>query len=108
MTILHHEGKAGVNPKINCLDAHNRHMYARKFFSPAHRAAYLGALMLKLVVRSLYAGPGETGRLKRAANRRAIATLLGLAPVLFAEKTSDVSVQTARPELRSGPGQRIR
>jgi N-acetylglucosaminyl-diphospho-decaprenol L-rhamnosyltransferase len=108
MTILHHDGKAGVNPRIHSLDAYNRRMYARKFLSPAHRAAYIGAIMLKLLVRSIYAGQGETGRLKRAASRRAVATLLGRAPVPFAAITSEVAVQTARPELRRGPGQRIR
>jgi GT2 family glycosyltransferase len=100
MTILHHAGKAGVNPNIDSLDAYNRMVYARKFFSPAHRAAYLAALMLKLVLRSVYAGRGETGRQKRAANRRAIATLLGRAPLPYADKTSKVSVNTADPELR--------
>jgi GT2 family glycosyltransferase len=100
MTILHHDGKAGVKPSIDSLDAYTRMLYARKFFSPAHRAVYLGAVMLRLLLRSVYAGRGETGRLKRAANRRAIATLLGRAPVPYAAKTSSVSVQTAEPELR--------
>jgi GT2 family glycosyltransferase len=108
MTILHHDGKAGVNPRIHSLDAYNRRAYARKHLSPAHRAAYIGALWLKLLARSVYAGRGETARLKRAANRQAIATLLGRAPVPFAAITSEVAVQTARPELRRGPGQRTR
>ncbi len=108
MTILHHDGKAGINPRIHCLDAYNRRAYARKHFSPVHRAAYIGALMLKLAARSLYAGRGETGKLKRAANRRAIATLLGRVPVPFAAITSQVAVQPARPELRTGPAQRLR
>jgi GT2 family glycosyltransferase len=100
MTILHHDGKAGVKPSIDSLDAHSRIKYARKFFSPAHRAAYFGAVMLKLVLRSAYAGEGEIGRLKRAANRRAIATLFGRAPVPYAAITSPVAVQPADPELR--------
>jgi N-acetylglucosaminyl-diphospho-decaprenol L-rhamnosyltransferase len=100
MTILHHDGKAGVNPKIDSLAAYTRMMYARKFFSPAHRAGYLGAVMLRHLLRSAYAGGGEIGTLKRAANRRAIATLIGRAPVPYAAITSAVSVQTADPELR--------
>ena len=100
MTILHHEGKAGVKPSIEALGAHSRIKYARKFFSPAHRAAYFGAVMLRLLLRSAYAGQGETGRLKRAASRRSIVTLLGRAPVPFAAITSPVSVQTAGAELR--------
>jgi N-acetylglucosaminyl-diphospho-decaprenol L-rhamnosyltransferase len=103
MTILHHDGKAGVKPSIEALGAHTRMMYARKFFSPAHRAATFGALMLRLAVRSVYAGGGETGNLKRIANRRALATLLGRAPVPYAAITSPVSVQPADPELRHRP-----
>lgn len=100
MTILHHEGKAGVKPSIEALGATSRIKYARKFFSPAHRAVYFGAVMLKLLLRSAYAGRGETGRLKRAANRRSIVTLLGRAPVPYAAITCQVSVQTADPVLR--------
>jgi GT2 family glycosyltransferase len=100
MTILHHDGKAGVNPKIESLGAHTRMMYARKFFSPGHRLAYAGAVALRHLLRSVYAGDGETGRLKRTASRRAIATLLGRAPVPYAAITCQVSVSTADPELR--------
>jgi hypothetical protein len=103
MTILHHENKAGVKPAIESLGAYTRLMYARKFFSPAHRAAYAGAVMMRLLLRSIYAGRGETGRLKRASNRHATITLLGRAPVPHAAITSKVSVQPAAPELRHGP-----
>jgi GT2 family glycosyltransferase len=106
MTIVHHEGKAGVKPTIDSLDAYNRIVYARKFFSPAHRALYQGAVMLKLFLRSIYAGRGHTASHKRAANRRAIATLLGRAPVPYAAITSPVSVQTADPDLRAHPATR--
>jgi N-acetylglucosaminyl-diphospho-decaprenol L-rhamnosyltransferase len=103
MTILHHDGKAGIKPSLHSLGANSRKLYARKFFSPAHRAAYLGAVMLKLLLRSVYAGGGETGRLKRGANRGAILTLIGRAPVPYAAITSKVSVETADPELRRRP-----
>ena len=43
MTILHHDGKAGVKPNIVSLGAWTRQAYARKYFSPVHRAAYAGA-----------------------------------------------------------------
>ena len=102
MTILHHDGKAGVKPSIDSLDAHSRIKYARKFFSPVHLAAYFGAVMLKLLLRSGYSGRGEIGRLKRAANRRAIATLFGRAPVPYAAITSPVAVQTAGRSHRHG------
>jgi GT2 family glycosyltransferase len=106
MTILHHDGKAGVKPSIESLSAHSRMMYARKFFSPTHRAAYSAAVMLRHILRSTYAGRGEIGRLKRASNRRTIATLLGRAPVPYAAITSKVSVETAEPELRHRPALR--
>jgi len=105
MTILHHEGKAGVSPKIMSLGAHSNLLYARKFFSPVHRALYMGAVMLRHALRSVYAGRGEPGRLKRAANRRAVATLLGRAPVPYASITCPVSVLTADPALREPPVQ---
>jgi hypothetical protein len=107
MTILHHDGKAGINPSIDSLAAHTRMLYARKFFSPAHRWAYAAAVMLRFVLRAAYAGRGENGRLRRAANRRAIATLLGRAPVPHATKTCEVSVATAAPELRNAGGVRL-
>jgi N-acetylglucosaminyl-diphospho-decaprenol L-rhamnosyltransferase len=100
MTILHQDGKAGVKPSIERLSADSRMKYARKFFSPGHRAVYFGAVMLKFAVRSVYTGRGETARLKRAASRQAVLTLLGRAEVPHLEKTSKLSVQTADPELR--------
>jgi N-acetylglucosaminyl-diphospho-decaprenol L-rhamnosyltransferase len=100
MTIVHHAFKDGVKPSVDCLAAHSKMKYARKHFSPAHRAAFGAAVMLRHGLRSVYAGRGETGRLKRAANRRVVATLLGRAPAPHADRTSPVSVMTADPELR--------
>ena len=100
MTILHHDRKAGVKPHIECLGAVTRKMYARKYFSPGHRALYLGAVLLRHFLRSFYAGSGDLGRQKRAANREVVATMLGRREVPFAAITSPVSVQAADPELR--------
>ena len=61
MTIVHHEGKAGVKPSIESLNAYTRLMYARKYFSPAHRAAYASAVFLRHGLRSVFAGSGERG-----------------------------------------------
>ena len=101
MTIVHHAFKDGVKPTVDILSAHSRMKYARKHFSPGHRAAFGAAVMLRHALRSVYAGGGESGRLKRDANRRVIATLLGRAPVPHADKTSAVSVMPADPELRA-------
>ena len=99
MTILHHDGKAGVKPSIESLGAWTRVAYARKHFSPVHRAAYCGAVVLGHSLRSVYAGRGEQGRLRRTASRRAVATLAGRAPVPHGPP-SRVSLRTGAAELR--------
>jgi N-acetylglucosaminyl-diphospho-decaprenol L-rhamnosyltransferase len=104
MTIIHHEGKAGIKPHIEALNAYTRVMYARKFFSPVHRAAYTGAVMLRHVVRSVYGGSGERGALRKAASRRTVAVMLGRAPVPFAALTSAHAVlATGRPPEDARP-----
>jgi GT2 family glycosyltransferase len=100
MTIIHHEGKAGVKPSIESLNAYTRLMYARKHFSPAHRAAYASAVLLRHGLRSVYAGSGEQAQLRKQANRRVVATLLGRAEVPYAPRTSRYAV------LGTGRGQR--
>ena len=61
MTIVHHAGKAGIKPSIESLSAYTRVAYARKHFSPAHRALYSLAVFLRHLLRSVYAGRGELG-----------------------------------------------
>jgi len=100
MTILHHDRKAGVKPHIESLSAITRMWYARKYFSPAHRVAYRGAVLLRHALRSIYSGSGDIARQKRHANRVTVAALLGRGEVPFAAITSPVAVQTADPELR--------
>jgi N-acetylglucosaminyl-diphospho-decaprenol L-rhamnosyltransferase len=99
MTIVHHEGKAGIKPNIESLNASSRMLYARKHFSPAHRLLYFAAVLLGGSLRSVYGGSGERGRLVKAANRRKVATLLGLAPVPFGPP-SRYSVRVAGPAQR--------
>jgi N-acetylglucosaminyl-diphospho-decaprenol L-rhamnosyltransferase len=104
MTILHHDGKAGVKPSIESLGAWNRIAYARKHFSAVHRAAYSAAVLLGYALRSVYAGSGEQGRLRRRASRQAVATLLRRAPVPHASKTSRISLRPRTTELRDAAG----
>jgi GT2 family glycosyltransferase len=99
MTIIHHAGKAGIKASIESLSAHSRIFYARKHFSPAHRALYTGVVLLGHSLRSVYAGSGEPGRRRRHANRRAAATLLGRAAVPYGPQ-SRFSVRIAGPEQR--------
>jgi N-acetylglucosaminyl-diphospho-decaprenol L-rhamnosyltransferase len=99
MTIVHHSGKAGVKPGIESLNAYTRIVYARKHLSPAHRAVYSGAVLLRHSLRAAYAGRGEEGRRRREANRQVVATLLGRAPVPHGPP-SRFSVHSAGPEQR--------
>jgi N-acetylglucosaminyl-diphospho-decaprenol L-rhamnosyltransferase len=99
MTILHHDGKAGVKPSIESLNAYTRIVYARKHFSPVHRAVYFAAVLLRHSLRCVYPGSGEEARLRRGANRRVVATLLGRAPVPHGPP-SRFSVRLAGPEER--------
>jgi GT2 family glycosyltransferase len=102
MTILHRGvTKDGIKPHIESLYAATRMMYARKHFSPGHRSLYRVAVLLRHLLRAAYAGPGELGSQKRAANRAVIATLLGRRPVPFAAITSRIAVTTGDPELRA-------
>ena len=99
MTILHHDGKAGIQPRIESLAASSRMFYARKHFSPVHRLLYVGAILLGASLRSLYGGSGERGRQVRAANRRKVATLLGRVQAPYTPQ-GRYSVHAADPEHR--------
>jgi GT2 family glycosyltransferase len=80
MTILHYGAEVGVEPSVESLSAHSRILYARKHFSRAHRALYLGTVLLRHSLRFVCAWPGELGRRRRAAHWAALKTLLGLSP----------------------------
>src|SRR5262249_45722010 len=81
MTIVHHAGKAGVNPRIVAQDTYTRKQYAQKHFSTAHRAAYLGAIALGYALRfAIGRGPAPVRKARREASRRALRPLSGLAP----------------------------
>lgn len=85
MTIVHHAGKRGINPRMDAQYAWARKQYSRKHLSVPHRAAYLGALMARHAVRAALAPMGDSGlaRSRRAAARRCLRTLAGNAPPPF-------------------------
>jgi GT2 family glycosyltransferase len=62
MTIRHYGAEVGVEPRIESLSAYNRIAYARKHFSPVHRALYFGTVLLRHSVRFTFDGRGELGR----------------------------------------------
>lgn len=77
MTIVHHAGKAGRNPRMAAQDAYSRRQYAYKHFSPTHRALYLSAIGARHTVRLLAPGGGaEVARARRVAAQRALRTLV--------------------------------
>jgi GT2 family glycosyltransferase len=77
MTILHHAGKAGINPKMEAQNAYARMQHARKHLGRVHRAAYAGALSLRHLLRMAPVGSGDVGN-RRAANRAALRAVLSL------------------------------
>jgi N-acetylglucosaminyl-diphospho-decaprenol L-rhamnosyltransferase len=87
MTIVHHAGKRGTNPRMDAQYAFARRLFARKHLPPASRAAYLAALGLRYGLRAVVPDrPGEgptDGALRRESARRSLQTLAGVKPPPF-------------------------
>ena len=87
MTIVHHAGKRGTNPRMDAQYAFARRLFARKHLPPASRAAYLAALSLRYGLRAVVPDrPGEgpsDGALRRASARLSLQTLAGVKPPPF-------------------------
>jgi len=82
LTILHHTGKAGWNPKLEAQGAYAKRLYMRKHFSPGHRVAASAALALGYGLRSV-SWRSEPAR--RECARAALGTLLGRRPPPYGE-----------------------
>ena len=77
MTIVHHAGKGGANPRMAAQDAYARRQYASKHFSHAHRALYLSAIGAGHAFRVLVPGlDPEQSKVRRRAHRHALRTLI--------------------------------
>jgi N-acetylglucosaminyl-diphospho-decaprenol L-rhamnosyltransferase len=78
MTIVHHAGKAGTQPRILAQDAYARKQYARKHFGRAYRGLYLAALAARYAIRIVGArtGAADDGA-RREGSRRALRALTG-------------------------------
>ena len=86
MTILHHFDKAGISDRMLAQDAFARMQYARKYFSAPHRGAYAAALALRYLARITVPGRDpEVSERRRAANLRALRTLVGRQEPPFGE-----------------------
>jgi N-acetylglucosaminyl-diphospho-decaprenol L-rhamnosyltransferase len=78
LTIRHHAGKGGVQPRMLAQEVFARRQYARKHFAPVHRQLYLGALGVRHALRAALA-QGPAGR----ASLRALRTLGPRPPAPF-------------------------
>jgi len=102
MTILHHASKGGENPRTRGQDAFARLQYARKNFSPAHRAAYRVALALRYSLRTALRGDGA----RRAAYRAALYQSLGLGDPPFGPPPRQAVRLHTDPEAAVGASDR--
>lgn len=77
MEIRHHAGKKGFSPRAAAQYAWSSQFYARKHFSPPHRACFTIALLLRPLLRWAYYGlAGEPQPDAREAMRRHLLTVL--------------------------------
>jgi N-acetylglucosaminyl-diphospho-decaprenol L-rhamnosyltransferase len=78
MTIVHHVGKRGADPRFEAQTAFAELQYARKNFAPLRRRAYVAALALNYALRALpLRGGGGDVAARRAASRAALRVILG-------------------------------
>jgi N-acetylglucosaminyl-diphospho-decaprenol L-rhamnosyltransferase len=87
MSIVHHAGKRGVNPRMEAQYAWARKQYARKHFSRLERAGFLGALYARHAIRSIAVPGGDAGDAsgRREASRLCLRTLAGRVPPPFGD-----------------------
>jgi N-acetylglucosaminyl-diphospho-decaprenol L-rhamnosyltransferase len=78
MTIVHHAGKAGVQPRMVAQETFARKQYARKHLGRGRRALYLTALALRHAIRATgIGGNGADRAARREGARRSLAALAG-------------------------------
>jgi N-acetylglucosaminyl-diphospho-decaprenol L-rhamnosyltransferase len=106
MTIIHHIGKAGVVPRMVAQNSWTRIHYARKHFSPPHRAVHFAALVTKHLVRSVrVGGDRELARAERGAARYTVRVLIGAESAPYG---SDPAIAVApRPLEESAAASRL-
>lgn len=101
MTIVHHGGKAGANARLEAQLAFSRLQYARKHFSLLHRIAYVGAVLMRHVLRAAYPGTTEHAKERRAAARHSLAVLTRRAAPPFGQPPAH-AVSGHEPHRRIG------
>ena len=78
MTIVHHAGKAGINPRMEAQNAFARRHHALMHFGRGHRLAFLGCAFPSIWAPGGRAGRGRaTGTAGGEASRWALKVLWG-------------------------------
>lgn len=85
LTILHHAGKVGKNPRMEAQNAFARLHFARKHYSGVRRALFVSALGLGYGIRAAVPARSDYGRARRDASRLALRTMAGLVPPPFGD-----------------------
>ena len=80
MTIVHHIGKGGHDPRIDAQQAYSRRQFARKHFGPVQRLLFLSALGIRHAIRATPVVRGEDGPVRRASARWSLRALAGIGP----------------------------
>ena len=94
MTIIHHAGKAGMNPKMEAQNAYARMQYAHKHFSLPQRGTYWLTLVLGHALR--WALLGRRDPTRKRVSERALATLTGRAQPPFGDPPGVAVQERAR------------
>lgn len=106
MTIIHHAGKAGTQPRMEAQDAYTRMQYARKHFTVPVRAAYLAAMIARPVIRAAVASRiDDDSQLRREAARAVLSVLLRRSPPPFGEPPPTALAHDATAVRRRVAGQ---
>lgn len=106
MTIIHHDGKAGVQPRMIAQSTLARKQYAYKHFGPARRAVFLGALALRHLIRATGLGPrGADTAARREGARRALSILSGRAEPPYCPPPATAVAPFSRSESEAGLAQ---
>jgi GT2 family glycosyltransferase len=104
MSIIHHAGKGGIRPRMIAQDVYARRQYARKHFAPPHRAAYLGAVGVRHLIRAVAGGSDPAVvAVRRDAARLALRTLAGRVEPPFGPPPPTAVIATDPLERRSAP-----
>jgi exopolysaccharide biosynthesis WecB/TagA/CpsF family protein len=98
VTVIHHAGKAGVDPPREAQMAYARLQYAKKHFSRPGVAAYHAILLLHHLLRfAILRFRGSTRSSRAPASALALRVLIGKSPPPFRRREPTVTPQPAAP-----------